>query len=404
MKKRLLILLITIINLNCYAQISFEKGYFINNANEKIECLIKNNDWRNNPIEFEYKLSENETPKIASIESIKEFGIYDMSKYERYSVDIDRSSKVFGEMSTVKNPVFKKEQLFLKVLVEGEASLFFYQDGNLNRFFYKTSTTEIAQLIFKSFRTNDDEVAENNRFKQQLYKDLKCEGLSFGKIRNIDYRKNELVNFFITFNQCKNSEFINFENKQKKDLFNLTVRPGFYSSSLTIENHNSSTRNAEFGNDSGIRIGLEAEFILPFNKNKWAILIEPTYQQFNGETEILGIPTSTIPFDTKISVEYTSIEVPIGFRHYMFLDQKSKLFMNAAIIVDFSSNSKFDFEKLSDLEIKSSKNFVVGFGYKYDNTYSVEFRVGTNRDLLSTHSAWSSDYKSVSIIVGYTLF
>ena len=45
--------------MNCFAQISFEKGYFINNANQKTNCLIKNQDWKDNPTEFEYKLDEN---------------------------------------------------------------------------------------------------------------------------------------------------------------------------------------------------------------------------------------------------------------------------------------------------------------------------------------------------------
>ncbi|NQX83980.1 MAG: class I tRNA ligase family protein [Mycoplasmataceae bacterium] len=40
------------------AKIKFEQGYFINNQGVKIECLIKNTDWRNNPSNFLHKLSE----------------------------------------------------------------------------------------------------------------------------------------------------------------------------------------------------------------------------------------------------------------------------------------------------------------------------------------------------------
>jgi len=40
-----------------YSQISFEKGYFINNTNQRISCYIKNSDWKNNPTEFVYKIA-----------------------------------------------------------------------------------------------------------------------------------------------------------------------------------------------------------------------------------------------------------------------------------------------------------------------------------------------------------
>ena len=84
MKKQLLFLLITILSFNCYSQISFEKGYYIDNSNQKTNCLIKNIDWKNNPTQFEYKLSENSESKKKTIESIKEFGINNISKYILY--------------------------------------------------------------------------------------------------------------------------------------------------------------------------------------------------------------------------------------------------------------------------------------------------------------------------------
>ena len=92
MKKQLVFILTTILSLNCYSQISFEKGYFIDNNNQKTNCLIRNIDWKNNPKEFEYKISEQTKKERLTIESVKEFGIDNVSKYIRFDVDIDRSS------------------------------------------------------------------------------------------------------------------------------------------------------------------------------------------------------------------------------------------------------------------------------------------------------------------------
>ncbi|MEM9687105.1 MAG: hypothetical protein AAF934_09325 [Bacteroidota bacterium] len=168
MKKQLLSLVITILSLNCYAQISFEKGYYINNVGQRVECRIRNVDWKNNPKTFEYKLSEDTAPKTATIKSVKEFGIYNISKYRRHIVKLDRSSKNINQLSTKKDPAFGEEELFLKVLVEGKANLYFFEEGNLRRFFYNTDTSEIMPLIFKTYLTPENQIVENNSFKQQL--------------------------------------------------------------------------------------------------------------------------------------------------------------------------------------------------------------------------------------------
>jgi len=282
MKKRILFLLITILSLNCYSQISFQKGYYIDNTNQKINCLIKNIDWKNNPTEFEYKLSENSESKKTTIKTIKEFGIDNISKYVRSSVNIDRSSENIKNLSNDKNPIFKKEDLFLKVLVEGKATLYQYIDRNLRRYFYNNENSNIEQLIFKSYITENN-IGTNNRFRQQLFVDLKCPNFKTSKIENIEYKKNSLVRFFTEYNKCHNSELINFESEQKGDFFNLTIRPRLNSSSLTIQNSVSNSRDTDFENKIEFGFGLEAEFILPFNKNKWAIAIEPTYQSFKSQ-------------------------------------------------------------------------------------------------------------------------
>ena len=58
-----------------FSQVVFEPGYFITESNERIECLIRNMDWKNNPYEIEYKLSEASSEKIEGIDNILEFGI-----------------------------------------------------------------------------------------------------------------------------------------------------------------------------------------------------------------------------------------------------------------------------------------------------------------------------------------
>ncbi len=395
MIKQLLLLLITTFSLNCYSQISFEKGYYINNSNKKIDCLIKNNDWKNNPFKFEYKLTENSEKKIATIKTVKEFGVYNTFKYTRHIVNIDKSSTYIKKMSAIRKAVFQKEELFLKVLIEGKANLYSFESNNLKRYFYNKDTSEIEQLIFKKYLNADNQIGINDRFKQQLWNDLKCSTFKISKVKNLDYHKSDLIDFFVEYNECTNQVFTNFEEKQKRNLFNLNIRPGFNNSSLTIQNNVSNTRDTDFDSELAFRFGLETEFTLPFNKNKWSIIIEPTYQYFKSEKELTS---------DNAKADYKSIELPIGLRHYFFLNENSKIFMNGSFIIDLSSNSIIDFDSGSDLEIMTRNNLAFGLGYKYNDKYSLELRYQTSRHILGNYIYWTSDYKTVSIIFGYSLF
>jgi len=405
-KQLLLIALFTILCAESYSQIIFENGYFIDESNNKNECLIKNVDWKNNPTEFEYKFSQNDTVHKATIKTVKEFGIYNVSKYIRAKTNIDKSSEQIDKMSSERNPNFQEELLFLKVLIEGKASLFLYIDGNLTRFFYKLNDSEIQQLVYKRYLI-DDIILENNSFKQELFLKLKCEEIVLNDIKNLRYSNRDLEKLFIKYNKCTGSDYINYKTKQNKDLFNLTFRPSLNYSSLEIQNSVSGFNDIDFRNKLGIRFGIEAEFILPFNKNKWGIIVEPTYQYFKSEQ---SKETGNVSGGILVSrIDYKSIELPVGVRYYFCLNDKSKLFTNISYVFDFSNNSSIKFLRnddsmLDELEIKSRRNLALGIGYKYKNRYSMEIRYNTNREILSDYVYWSSNYSSLNIIFGLSMF
>ncbi|NOJ76422.1 hypothetical protein [Empedobacter stercoris] len=135
--KLLKTIFIFLFTISIHAQIRFEQGYIIDNNNQRQDVLIKNIDWLNNPKSIEYKNDETSKIEIATINQIKEFGINNRSKYVKADVKIDRSSEELSNISNIQEPEFKEETLFLKVLIEGEASLYDYVDYNLKRFFYK---------------------------------------------------------------------------------------------------------------------------------------------------------------------------------------------------------------------------------------------------------------------------
>ncbi|GAB2764001.1 tRNA modification GTPase [Salinimicrobium soli] len=406
MNKQLLFLLIAILSYNCYSQISFEKGYFIDNEGNRHEVLIKNEDWRKNPEHFDYKTSEAAPVQTAGIESIEEFGVDNFSKFYRAKVEIDRSLDRMNKLSTQRQPDFKEEVLLLKVLLEGRASLYKYEGDGVTRYFYSNDNSPIEQLVYKKYSTPNMQVGTNNSFRQQLWNDLTCPEITLDRIEKVDYKEGELVKFFREYNECQGSTIV-YEQAQKKFLFNLNLRPRINSSSLKIENSASSRTNTDFGQEITFGFGIEAEAILPFHKNKWSVFTEPTYQSFNKTVES---ERGSVYGGILISKSnYSSLEIPIGVRHYFFLNKNSKIFLNAAYITDFTFGSTIEFERedgtgLGTLELSSLNNFAIGLGHKFKDKYSMELRVFTDRDVFMNFLTWYSDYKSVSFILGYTLF
>jgi hypothetical protein len=398
MKSQLLLTFLALSTFSSFGQVLFEKGYFIDNENNRIECLIKNYDWKNNPKEFEFKTDKSDEIQKAGISSVKEFGISGFSKYVRANVKIDRSTTDISRLSNSNDPEWSEELLLLKVIVEGKASLYHYEEKSLSRFFYSVVDSVIQQLIYKEYLTEDNTVGVINKFRQQLWIDVRCGKNDQAGYDRIYYEKKSLEKYFINYNMCINEEYKVYKKSEKSDLFNLKISPGVTLASISIWNNIESSKNTLFESQWSFRLGVENEFLMPFNKNKWAFIIEPFYEYFNSSVQN--------KYGT-ITIHYNSIEFPLGFRHYFFLNKDIKIFPNVLYIpgmaINFNSDIKIDYSYAAPKEIKTANSFAFGAGISYKNLSS-EVRYYTNRDILLGYSNWFSSYKRISIIVSYTIF
>jgi len=406
--KKILVFLVFSIYSSLFSQIKFESGYFIDNSGKKTECLIKNIDWNYNPTSFEYKLSENDGQTIQNtIKDVKEFGIYEESKYVRNAVQIDRTSEQLNQLKNSKEPLFQNEILFLKTLVEGNVNLYGYNDSNTKRFFYGKPNTDPKQLVYIIYNVpNESKIGYNVLYKDQIKENLNCSSISNFDIDKLQYKENSLRNIFVKYNECANPSISQTKLKNNTTIFNLNIRPRISFGSLSFDSSVIKTQ-FDFDKKTSFSLGLEAELILPFNNNKWSVIVEPQYQYFKGTKTI---PLATISGNYLTSdVDYKSIDLPIGIRHYLFLTNKSKIFINASYSINLDLGSDIQFTRIDgsktydEIKFKSNTgNFVFGAGYKYDK-YSLELRVNTKRNMLSNY-AWNSNYNNISIILGYTLF
>lgn len=386
-----------------FSQIKFEKGYFIDNDGNKVECLIQNGDWLYNPAEIEYKIDENSQPKKIGASSIKEFGFTDHSKYISRQVNIDRSPDKLNDLNESPDPVFSHETLLLKVIVEGKANLYFYTDDDIARFFYSVNDAPIEQLIHKTYRNYSvaSQLGENKKFKQQLFRSLQCSSIDNKKFETVGYAKTSLTRIFTAYNTGCGNGVTTYEGKEKRNALSLNIRPRLNYSNLVVGDYRGSRGiGYEWDGKANFGMGVELEYFVRSAKRKWSVIVEPTYQYFNGTTKKNQRIATT---------KYNSIELPIGLRHHFYLGESGRIFVNASFIYDVVFKS-------SNLQVKSSNgfindsaplgnhiNFAFGAGYRY-KVYGVEVRYQTPRDILGSYSSgWQGDYETTSLILSYSL-
>ncbi len=402
--RALAIILVHFIATGVFGQIVFERGYIIDNEGNRTEGFIRNVDWRNTPSAFDFKLTPDDQPNTKTIQDAAEFAIINASKFVRAAVKIDRSRDRIEEMTTDREPVWREDTLFLQVLIEGKATLYSFREGNLVRFFYNVDGDDIEQLIFKKYLVDRKlstfselryAVAENNDFRMQLFRDVSCGGNSLEEINRLEYKQTQLVRYFKKFNNCSGISYSDYTRQRHARAVNLILKAGMNHASLSVET-SSRFRRVAFDNHTGIVAGIEVEFVLPFNKNKWTIVIAPTLQGFEDEQTVLS---------NDISINYSAIEFPVGVRHYFFINEHSRIFLTGFIVpsLTFDAEPTINYSNMSNLFIKPKNSFAVGAGFAYKRA-NIELRYYTKRDLLANQLTISTNYQRIGVMLGYRIF
>lgn len=93
----------------------------------------------------------------------------------------------------------------------------------------------------------------------------------------------------------------------------------------------------------------------------------------------------------------------------MYLTPKSKVFVDAAYTMSlvmggsYVTYKRYNQSDAIKLDVSNHSAFSIGAGYGYDR-YSAAVRFNANKGILNTYPYWSSQYNSISIILGYRLF
>jgi hypothetical protein len=381
---------------NSFAQINFEPGTFTNNDGSVVQCLIKNIAWKNNPTEFTYKLSEGSEEKRGTLTDVSAFEVSSY-KFERYTVKIERSSTLIGSLDNMAKPDYASETLFLKVLIEGKAVLYAYEDGNLKKYFYSSAAEKIPVQLFHKRYEEDMKVKEYNLYYSQLAHLFADAGYPQETFTKLKYDQESLKKIFIKYNgvDAAVSDKTKGQNKSK---FNLKVTTGVQNSSLEVRTETPMYKDSyDFGSTTGPLFGVEAEWILPFNNNKWGLFINPNYRSFKNDDPKTGA-SGTNPVGWQADIRY--ISTPIGLRYYMFLNQKSRIFVNAAYVIGIKAGGEIK-NANGPLDLVNTTNVMGGVGFAYDR-FAAEVRFNQTANTFN-YAFISTRYNNTGLVLSYKL-
>lgn len=386
MKLRLLIITLFITSIN-YSQNKFENGviYFKNGNN--IDCEIKNKNWYQNPNSFIYNLNNNETE--VSINEIDSLQILDNTKYIR--------SYINGE------------NVLLKAIVESKVSLYELVKENAEKFYYKTESKPITELLYEEFINDEGFKQKKYGYIFQLYTDVNCTKLPLEN-NSVKYNVKELKKYFIEYNDCSKNN-ISHLDKRKPILFSLGILAGINSVNSKLENkfplpkfYNKTSY--DFGNSTNFKTGISFEISLPYNNYKWSILNEILYTklELDGKHLIRESPELNYLYKSK----YNNLEYLIGGKYSFFLNDNSKLYIESLFNLFTLEASKNTFVVIDDtdnteipLKVDYGNKIVLGFGYSLKNKYTIGFRYNSTQNYIYGNDNFSQKNQETYLYFKY---
>ncbi|HET6256135.1 MAG TPA: hypothetical protein VFE32_18810 [Puia sp.] len=205
----------------------------------------------------------------------------------------------------------------------------------------------------------------------------------------IRYEEKAFVRYFTAYNSCVKSPYTDFWTKTGKTIIHLNIRPGMDLGSATfIDNTFANPQKYNFGNQVSFRIGVELELLLPFNRNKWAVVVEPAYRSYTGKT-------------SGLQVDYKAFQFLLGGRYFL-IDGPSKWYLTAAIYGDFPTNSSLAYEN-SDLSFVARFGASVSAGYRYKDRLGLELKYSPPQPVLANYLALGMKLSTASAILSFRI-
>lgn len=354
----------------------FEQGTVILNDSTELDVLIKVDKWNLSPQEVTIKRTADDQPEILTLEQVKAFTIPAFIKFRRDTIQYDVSGMKHRTMLERREPFYEQRVVFLRVLIEGEVSLFSYRSPIKEQFYFQKSGEELTHLVYKRFLASPNRIAVNNRYQQQLYTEVRCGDVEISDMTKIEYEIDDLTRYFIHHNSCIGSEAVSFQRVDSQGEIKINLSAGLGFSNVIYSRPGANVinnRDVSFGTIPHIVVDGGIEWILPFDSKGWSIFGSLAYYSLSAEKEYSYGSTST----EKVTYETSVLNIMFELRRYFNSDKHNSFFGGLAM---GTSTSTYE---ISGIEMENTDRFAkqISMGYLWNNhvfakvTYNLPYTI-----------------------------
>ena len=383
------------------AQERYVPGYFIDTSGARHDVLIRSASTRFAPERVVFRRGAKAATEELPREAIQAYGLDDLSeRYVRFTVRMDQSRQELSELTSSPTPEWKERTVLLKQLLEGTADLYSYTEGTQTTYFLRTGTATPRQLIARRYRGEARKVHQDVRYLAQLAQQLICRsGQLPDGVHTVKYTERELQKIVTAYNRCAGGE-PTLVYRPAPAPVRFWLRGGVERGDGTYQVTSSRTRNVALGSTTVPRLGVEAEYPLPFTRRRFQLYLGADYR---AKTTSYGMVENTYVAAREVRLDYVALSFPLGLRRYLSLG-KSSLLLTAGGLLDVPLGNGLIYTDTHGNRVETSTSFglQLGGGLQWERL-RLEARYHHKRNIAPGYSHVFVHYRAVALSVGYRL-
>ncbi len=239
------------------------------------------------------------------------------------------------------------ERLFLEVLVQGPASLYYLSDINSgNHYYFRSGNSPVQPLVqlSENVTINGSKYTRKNPlFRIALAEAFQACPAVHSKVSELPFASSSLIRIFQQYNACVGgSQIVSaVANAKQRSYFLLEAVAGAQASSLRFDGEIPMKNTPISG---GIRpvVGLALQQYLPVWANRFGVRIELLYQTQQYSNEFFAPSAYAYAAYQEVRIKFDQLRVPVLFR-YMPLNGRFQPFIEAGVSVAFALNSSNEY-------------------------------------------------------------
>lgn len=360
------------------AQISYEPGYLVGLDGKREDVAIRYQDWRFHPATITIRDAAGRERDVAT-DSVTEFGAPGVFTYRNVSVLIEKSTTALNSLDYQPRKPQRSREL-LRVEVDGPTTLYSYRQPGVTKLFLQQGEVEPTLLVYYVFSPSPGVRRESKSYIMQLNAALSC--LDQPANDRTPYHLNEIAALVRAQNTCSTGAEATqvVSAGMKARALSFAVLPGAYLARFRVVEPAARENGLGTVHQPVFRLGVEAEYRLPFGRDKYALLFSPSIYRFTSEGTFYYYPLARPAESGSTQVKFTALDIPVGIRYFAFLNPRTQLFAEGAVGIRLLDGPPLEIGRHRSFEYSTGFTGMVGLGLRTRDRYqlSARYQVDTN--------------------------